>query len=226
MQELLEKILAYLPQYLSDFGSLVSGPKRFIAQENPDAEDSFTKSLIFVGVTLALITVMTTPLRPPEKDLWNFLGATAALSLLAVSLIAADLRVAWRLVGGKATVRSFFITYAYFFGMMSVLFVFFVLLSNGVFKVFAPDLYARVIEAKLKKQPTPNPSGSSVPMVSFLILVVGNLLMFVWWLAAWGAFRELNGLSKWRSFAAMMIAGLLAWPIVAVLFFVRSAMLG
>jgi len=225
MKELIEKILAYLPQYLTDFGSLISGPKRFMAEKNTKAEDTFVQSLVFLGVSLVLVVVMTAPLLPPGKDLWTYLVAEAVMFLLGVSLYAVALRVAWRLVGGKATVRSFFVTYAYFFGALVVVITVFMLLSEGVFKVLAPDLYAQVIEAKLNKQPMPDVSGSSVPLVSFFILVVGFFLGSVWGFVAWGAYRQLNDLSKWRSFVALMISGLLAWPIAAVMFFVESAMM-
>jgi len=133
------------------------------------------------------------------------------------------LRLAWRIVGGKATVRSFFVTYAYFFGVLIVIYTLFMLLGEGVFKVFEPELYARVIEAKLNKQTIPDFSGSNIPWVSFGILVAGFIFVSVWGFVAWGAYRELNGLSKWRSFFAVMIAGVLSWPISAIVFFVGSA---
>ena len=225
MKELIEKILTYLPRYLMDFGSLVSGPKRFMAQKNTTEEDTFVQSLIFLGVSLVLVVVMTAPLLPPGKDLWTYLGTRTVVASIAVSLNAVALRIAWRLVGGKATVRSFIVTYGYFFGVLAVIFAAFLLLGEGVFKVLAPELYAEVIQAKLNKQPVPDVSDSSVPLISFLILVAGFFLLAMWCLIAWGAYRQLNGLSKWRSFVALIISGLLAWPIAAVVFFIDSAMM-
>lgn len=226
MKELIEKILAYLPQYLKDFGLLVSGPKQFMVQKNTGAEDVFNQALVFLGVSLVLVVVMTVPLLPPGTDLWAYVGAKAIVFVLAVTLYAVALRVAWRLVGGKAPVRSFFVTYAYFFSAIAVVFTVFLLFGRGVFKVLAPDLYGQVIEAKLNKQPIPDISGSSVPLISFGIHVAGFFLLSLWGLIAWGAYRQLNGLSKWRSFVALNISGILGAPIVAVVFFVESAMIG
>jgi hypothetical protein len=225
MKDLIEKILAYLPQYLTDFGSLFSGPKRFMAQKNTRAEDTFGQSLIFLGVSLVLVVVMTAPLLPAGRDLWTYLGANAVRFLLSVSLAAINLRLAWRIVGGKATVRSFFVTYAYFFSVGVIVFTIFQLLGEGVFKVFEPDLYAQVIEAKLKKQPMPDLSGSSVPLVTLCVFVAGFVFLSVWSFVAWGAYRELNGLSKGRSFVALLITGVFTWPLAAVVFFVWSAMM-
>jgi hypothetical protein len=108
---------------------------------------------------------------------------------------------------------------------MSVVFTVFQLLGEGVFKVLAPDLYGQVIQAKLNKQPTPDLLGSSVPLISSVVLVAGFFALSVWGLVAWGAYRELNGLTKRRSFVALMIAGLLGWLIAAVVFFIQSAMM-
>lgn len=226
MKELIEKVLEYLPQYLKDFGLLVSGPKKFMAQKNTGAEDVFNQAVVFLGVSLVLVIVMTMPLLPPGKDLWAYVGARAIEFILSVTLYAVDLRLSWHLVGGKASIRSFFVTYAYFFSALIVMFTLFLLLSNGVFKVLAPDLYWQLIEAQLNKQPIPDMSGSSVPLISSGILVAGFILISVWGLISWGAYRRLNDLSKWRSFAALTISGILAWPIEAVVFFVSSAMMG
>jgi hypothetical protein len=223
MKELIEKILAYLPRYLTNFGSLFVGPKRFIGQRNTAAEDTFGESLLFLGISLVLVVIMTAPLLPPGKDLWTYVGAQAVTYLLAVSLAALALRLAWRIVGGKATIRSFFVTYAYFFGVIIVIYTLFLLLAEGVFKVLDPDLYAEVIEAKLNKQARPDLSGSTIPMISFGIQLVGFVLLSGWGFVAWGAYRELNGLSKWRSFFASTIMGLLSCPIAAIVFFVASA---
>jgi hypothetical protein len=45
MKEVLEKILAYLPNYLTDFGAVFSGPKTFIAKKRMDADDEWVNAL-------------------------------------------------------------------------------------------------------------------------------------------------------------------------------------
>jgi hypothetical protein len=109
--------------------------------------------------------------------------------------------------------------------MLIVVFTLFLLLSEGVFKVLAPDLYTQGIEAKLKKQPMPDLSGSSISLVSFYLLVAGVLFLSVWVFIAWGAYRELSGLSEWRSFVAMLIAGLFGCAIAVVVFFVQRGVM-
>lgn len=222
MKDLIEKILKYLPQYLVNFGSLLSGPKKFIADRNTTAEDSFENSLLFLAISVVLVVIMTAPLLPPGKDLWTHVGSVAVTSLLTVALSGVALRFAWRIVGGKATLKSFFVTYAYFFGVIVVILTMFHLLSEGVFKVLKPDLYSAVIEAKFKKQPLPDMSGTSIPLVSFSILLIGYIMASVWGLVAWGSYRALNGLSRTRSFVAILIMGVLSWIIGAVVFFMAA----
>ncbi|MEH6446287.1 MAG: hypothetical protein V7784_20520 [Oceanospirillaceae bacterium] len=42
MKTLIEKILIYLPQYLTDFGAIISGPKAFITTKNTQPDSYFT----------------------------------------------------------------------------------------------------------------------------------------------------------------------------------------
>ena len=234
---MIREILIYLPRYLADFASLVVGPKRFMknknASENTRMEDTWRESLRFLAGSLILVVAMTAPLLPPGVNLWLYLGGQGVTWLLAVSLHAIALRLAWRIVGGQSTVRMFFVTYAYFFGVMSVISALFILLSEGVFKVFADKIYARVRELQRETEQIflpretleqiPDFIGSSIPTISFLILIVGFLFITSWGILAWGAYRELNGLSKWRSFIALTIMVPLGWGIIAVLIFVSRA---
>ena len=87
------------------------------------------------------------------------MGGQAVQFLIAVSLSAIALRLSWRIVGGKAPTRSFFVTYAYYFGVIIVLFVLVILLSEGIFKLFNPEQYREILEAKRSGVPPPKFGG-------------------------------------------------------------------
>ena len=70
----------------------------------------------------------------------------------------------------------------------------------------------------------PRSWGSSVALVAIFIRVAGFLFISEWGFVAWGAYRELNGLSKARSFVELIIKGVFRWAIGAVMFFVSAAM--
>jgi hypothetical protein len=223
MKDLIEKILTYLPQYLTNFGLVFSGPKTFIASKNANADDAFFDAMLFLGVSVALSIIMTAPLQPAGKDLWTHVGSSSVVVLITVVLAATVVRIAWWIVGGRASPQSFFVTYAYFFGVIFVLLIAVQLLSFGFFKVFEPELYRQFIEASQKKQPMPDMSGSSIPLIALSIYGVGYVVLGFWGFLGWGAYRQLNGLGKLRSFGALMITGILTLPVVAVTLLIGAA---
>jgi hypothetical protein len=223
MKDLIEKILVYLPQYLSNFGLIFSGPKTFIAAKNVESDTAFTEALLFLGISLALVVLMLAPLQPAGRDFWSSFSSTLVVWLIAVPLAALVIRAAWWIVGGRAPAQSFFVTYAYFFGVPVVLSAAVQLLSMGFFKTFEPELYSQVVAAMEKKSAMPAPSQSHVPLISLAILGIGFLLIAIWGFIAWGAYRKLNGLGRLRSFAAILIAGILTWPVLAIIFMIGAA---
>ena len=142
-------------------------------------------------------------------------------------MTAMALRVAWRLVGGRAPTRSFFVTHAYFISPLLVVLALFSRLGDGVYKVLAPDSYELVVGALLNRQPIPPEAVADpvVPVVAGLIIVAGVVLTGVWSLVAWGAYRKLCGLGRIRSFLALMIMGVFDSGIAIIVFFVEIAIL-
>ena len=224
MKELIQMILSHVPRYLVDFGLLLSGPKRFIAQRNTKAEKTLNESLIFFGISLSLAVVATMPLMPPETNLWQYLTIRAIMALLIITLSAIALRLAWRLMGGKATVRSFFVTDAYFFGVLSIVLTIFELLYAGVFKVLAPNLYEWIRAGGGGSPPIPDLTDNVFLFVLLPILLTYLLFIVVWPLVTWGAYRELNDLSKSRSFLAFMVTGVFSCVTTPIIFFVAAGL--
>ena len=218
------RLLHYLPRYFVEFGSVFIGPKRYIGQKNLQTDKSFTDALLFLAVSLTLTIVMTAPLQPPEENLWMLIGSQAVVTLLGVSLFSIALRFAWRIVGGRATIKNFFITYSYYSGVMIVIITLFFLLSEGILKVFDPELYNKIIEAKLNNSQMPEVIDSNILDISFAVLIVGFVFVSVWGFIGWGAYRQINHLSKKHSFAAFLIMGLFGWPIALVVLLISAAM--
>ena len=218
------KLLHYLPRYFVEFGSVFIGPKRYIGQKNLQTDKSFNDALLFLAVSLALSIVMIAPLLPLEQNLWMYIGNRAVLTLLLVSLSSIALRFAWRIVGGRATIKNFFITYSYYCGVMIVIITLFLLLSQGILKVFDPELYNKIIEAQLKDNQMPEVFDSNIYVISFAVMIVGFVFISVWGFIGWGAYRQINYLSKKHSFGAFLIMGLFSWLISLVVALVGAAM--
>ena len=225
MKELFEKVLQYLPRYFLDFGEVFSGPKSFIGQRNLASTDAFTDALLFFGISIVLLIALQLPIQPADQDFWKFAGSVGVLQLIAITLSAVITRIAWWLVGGRASGQSFFITYSYFGGVMIVLISAVQLLAFGVVKVFDRKFFQQLVDAPKMDSVAPQTDEQSVLFLVFgAIVAVGIVLVSAWFFIGWGAFRQLNALSKWRSLAAAVIYGLLAIPAGAAVLFMSAAM--
>jgi hypothetical protein len=223
MKDLIEKILKYLPQYLTDFGNLFLSPKRFIAGRVTQPDDYFEKSLLFLAISVVLTIIINSGIQSSQNDLWVQLGVTSVLVILSVALGGMTVRLAWRMVGGKAPAKVFFITYSYFFSICFVFLTLADLLSIGVFKVFAPDLYLALIEARAKKLPPPELDETYIPAICLAIRLFGFLLAAIWAWVGWGAYRAENNLGRFRSMLASFIASVIALITMPIIFFIGAA---
>ena len=119
--------------------------------------------------------------------------------------------------------RSFFVTYAYFAGVMFVIPPLCVRWPTGFVWVFEPELH----EALLGVVGLPHEEGVKAleelgfldrpaMVVALLMQLYGFVGAMIWALIGWGAFRQLHGVGRWRSLGALAIAGSLVCVIVAV----------
>jgi hypothetical protein len=232
MKEILEKILIYLPKYLSDFGSILVGPKTFIAGRVAK-DEAFSDAMLFLGVSIALSIVMTA--SSPEKEFWTYVGTNSVVTLLAMCSFGTITRFAWWIVGGKAPAQSFFATYAFFFGVGLILKSLVLLLSLGFLKLLEPERYKQFFaalsagfQALLLGQQFPPPNvtmpESWVFPVALAIFEMGVLTIGFWSFIAWGAYRQMNGLSRLRSFWALSIVGVLLVPATAIIYLIQRGM--
>jgi hypothetical protein len=211
---------------MTEFGTAFSGPKGFIATKvDTNAGDAFGEALLFVGTSLALVLLMNTPLLPAGKEFWSVAIPYFVSCMLKLPLAALAIRSAWWIVGGRAPARSFFITYAYYAGVGIVLLSAVDLVAAGLFKTFDPQLYREYSEAVQKSRSMEDLfqsgyfhrfSESNTVLSAIIVSGLGYFVLFVWGLIGWGAYRQLNGLSKLRSFAALIVSWVLLIPVALV----------
>ena len=238
MKDLFEQILKYLPHYLTEFGAVFSGPKSFIATTlSADAGDAFGEALLFLGISLTLVLLMYTPLLPAGKDFWSFAIPYYVSYIIEIPLAAMVIRTAWWIVGGRAPARPFFIAYAYYVGVASVLIGAIDLVASGFFKTFDPQLYQEYSGSFEKPQSMEDwvqshtdlihrYAQSYVTLTAGVISGLGTLIIVIWGLIGWGAYRQLNGLSKLRSLVALIISWVLFIPVVLISRFIDAMELG
>ncbi len=219
MKELLQNIISYIPVYLTEFLALVSGPKRFIRRKKLQEPEGLNDALLFFGLSIALSFIISLPLHPSGKDFWEYFGFHATYLLLIVVLNAAGCRLAWFLVGGKAPLMPFVILYGYYAGVILFIYTFFAIASEGLLKVYDPDIYSQLLEiAEMDRTKSESAIddidaySNKVVIVAVLVQWAGHLVAGVWFFIGWGAFRELNNLSKLRSFFVFLIVAAMYFP--------------
>ncbi len=213
MQDLIKQILAYLPNYLANFGAMVASPKRFINGLNFTAEDSFRQSLIHLAISGVIGIILLAPTLPPGVDLWSRLAILTVLSVVSVGLLAVTVHLAWRLVGGSAGLRTAFVIYAYFFGSAIVFIIMVRLFAVGFFRCFDPLLYSQLIAAAQQHRAAPSTAHSRILAFAYLIMMIGYVVLWAWGLRAWGALRQLNNVSVMRSVTAYLMVFCASWVI-------------
>jgi len=225
MKELIEKIIAYIPAYLLSLGKLLAQPKRFLAETQPDTEVGFRNGLQFLSVSIVLGVIATAPLAPKASDIWTRVATLSIFEVLGVAAMACALRLAWRIAGGRSSIRSFFTLYAYTSSVVVLLTVLTILISDGTAKVFNPVLYEAVMKAQSLHQPIPGDvAGSKAFVAAFIVLVCGFQMLSVWAFVTWGAFRALNAATRIQSVAALMLTSVMGWAITFVGFIIGRAM--
>lgn len=216
--------LAYVPRYLSDFGSVLSGPKRTISERHTNAEAAFGAALTFLCGSVVVIVLLCSVLPQQGKPFGLRLAGHALEQLIEVSLFAVVLWVAWAAVGARTTVRRFLVTYAYFAGVVLVIPPLCMAVADGVLRVFEPELYEALPgmaqlsgEQAAKTVEELRFFDRPAVLVAIVIWPFGFVGAMVWALIAWGAFRQLHGVGRPRSLGAFVIAGALVSVIVAAI---------
>jgi hypothetical protein len=218
MKDLIDKILKYLPQYFSDLGAVFSGPKRFIASRNFDADEAFGDACLFFGITMVILFILDASAAHLKQDesFWSYIGAEFGQDLIGVILAGGALWAAWRVVGGRATGTSMFATYMYFSATMTALWSLIYGITDGLLKTNNRKLYDELVAAvRNGKQPLSieHMIESTSAKAALIILACGWFVTVIWTVISWGAFRKINGLSKLKSLLAFFIWFLFNIPV-------------
>jgi hypothetical protein len=217
MKDIIEKILAYLPQYFAELGRLFAAPKRFIAERDVNSDETFAASLLFLAISLVLSMLISQLFLRNDKDLWTELGRAAVVTMIDVTTGALAIYFAWWIVGSRARAKGFFTSFSYFSGALYVILAALDQLPISVIKIFEPEVFEKmlaprsglerfrlILDPQLRTQVFGEPTTALY--VANVIDWAGTVLFFVWVIVAWGAFRKLSGLSKIRSFFAFLLA--------------------
>jgi serine/threonine protein kinase len=228
-------VVSEIAKYVSNFIGVLSSPKAFLRGRNRGIDQPLLRAVAFWVVSVSLALVCVSALSPPGESVSAFLVKQTVVGVIVLFAYVAVLRLAWRCVGGKASFLTLFVPFAYLQGVAHVLGGIVRLVALGIAKAFDPQLALLIVgksdpsvadplDAHLAKAWTSFQTGHRTPLIIAALAlglpVLAFLLSYVWLIIGWGAFRELNGMSRRRSFFAFIISvviDLLTLPILALI---------
>jgi hypothetical protein len=218
MNELLARIVRLIPSYLGNLLEVVRAPKRFIRERLSHPELPFENALAFLGISLVIGWLIK--LSIDQKDPWMALLIGAGFILVVVLGYGAGLCIAWRAVGGRADVQKIFIIHFYYSGVLKLFTSCWFMTIMGIMKAESPEFYGNLMTSvksgNLFFMFDPANQNAFLQARGLLWTVYGGMIaLAVWCIAAWGAYRELNGLSAFRSAVAAIVFLILSIPVTA-----------
>lgn len=216
MKEMIEKAVLLIPRFLSEMLEVLVSPKPFLRQKQRIQANDIESACLFFGMTLLLaFAAQFSFIASWRENPVASLVSLTALTFLFVLLSLAVLRFSWFVVGGKATLRQLFVFYAYVTGPITVILVAFSIVSFLLLRLLDPAGFTNIVRNGFKTTWVPTSVGDKAFVA---VALFGVMAALVWSVLAWGAFRELNSVSRRRSPIAFFIFLFLNAP----LFFLAS----
>ncbi len=229
MKDLYEKLIGLIPTYLDNFFGLISGPKHFVAESAFAKEPAMEKALVFFAVSFVMSWILSIPLN--RNDPFLELGSDAIFALIYVLAYGVALYAAWSIVGGRSGFRKLMTIYFYYTAILKLIFSLVFLSMMGAMRMVDPTLYRDIFDAvysgNLAKFLLNNEElllKNTGYQLSVIVLFIGFSVMLAWIFIGWGAYRELNQLSRLRSTLAGLLFILFCFPIAALTFLIANSL--
>lgn len=215
MKEIIDAALVQIPRYFTDLLDVSMGPKRFVVRQCANETEPVNEAFTFLGITLLADLLLQLPLVPAKENLLLKLATFAVTGGLMLLATLAALRIAWMVVGGTANMKRLFVCTAYLLAPMLFIMVAFFLVGDVMFRIINPEGYQL-----LRINPFAELPDSAIEKGGFFVcmvfLVLGLAAGYAWFFVAWGAYRILNGVSRFRSAIAFFIYNLISIPLMVV----------
>ena len=224
VKELLERLVTVLPAYFADLIQFTAAPKRFLATRTA----TWTQGLTFLAVSFLLTFIIQLPLTRTDPLLEA--ATDAAFVFTYVVLFGYAVILAWRAAGGRAPIEGFFAIHFYVAGVIKLLMSATFIIVIGVLRMADPAAYREMSEHlyagdamwllanidRLQHRPA--------WQVAMVLTMIGVALIGVWIVTTWGAFRQLNGLSRLRSVVAFAIFCAASVPVYIIVTLIAGAL--
>lgn len=234
MDKLFLKLIDIFPTYADALLRLVTGPKRFIEERVSRNELEIGAALVFLAVSIFLTSILSLPLH--KGDPLVVMGVNLVFNITGFIAVGLCLCSAWRCVGGHADLKLMLSVTFYFVGVWTYINNLTNLLTLSAFKELSTPLYeayydvlyagcsaSSVLEAiDSRKDIIASDLVKRLGVYGALSLSVSLACLAViphalWLFIGWGAYRRLNGASRFRSFIAFTLFILFLVPVFPLL---------
>jgi hypothetical protein len=223
MQEIL-KYLSFIPEYFRDLIRLVASPKAFSSTISSDSSEDWTKSLAFFAMSASLNFVLLSLKLPNDANYLPLALRAIIGSFIEIALVAAIVRLSWACVGGKADYRATLFLLLYFYSVFRIISSLFQVIMLKVIEIYNNDFYQHIknmtrerIGSLLLPFFDHQASEMRAPTWALSAFSIIFLIVLVWGIACWGAFRSINHVSKIKSIFAWIICQILMFPTINLL---------
>jgi len=220
MEKLLEPLLKFIPDYINRLIGLISEPKSFILALDLKSSGLLQKSLAFYVLSMIFTLIIQIPLIPVKDGQYSLtFFALVAFSFVIFIFGVTLLWLCWRMVGGKANFKTLVIVVSHVGSISLYIMLVFVFISNGIFKLFSPILFNQLQIRTPEIDPYELIQNEAFH-VSLVIIALGFVVVFFWVFVVWGAYRQLNAVSKLRSgiaYVLYIMLSILVFPFIFVM---------
>jgi hypothetical protein len=226
MNELLQRIVAFIPAYVGNLVNVVQGPKRFIRGRLSHQEHQLEDALLFLGISFLIGWVLK--LSFVGKELFKELLADSGFILMMTLGYGLAVCLAWRTVKGRADTQKHLIIHFYYSGVLILGEACWFMALIGILKAGSPQFYTQLMDSvqrgNLRFFVDPRNADALSRVPGFWLVYCGGIIAAIgWWIAGWGAYRELNRLSKLRSAIAAVLFVILSILVSGGVFLFASA---
>ena len=211
MKDLLERILKQLPGYLPDLASLVTKPKTAILRWVGEAGGDLTRPLTFVGVSVAIGFLLQLPQLGKEDVFTTLVASMSVFKVLALVMFAAIIQLVFRIVGGHASFIATFSAYLYIVSPLYIAGVILEIARLGILRAYDPAIAVaerldpNYLFADADRWRTFQAAAPGLAIAYGLLSLASIIVVFGWFIACWGAFRDLHRITRWRSALAGVV---------------------
>jgi hypothetical protein len=216
----LDGVFSAARNYLPDLLLLLAKPKTLIGRHNLGRTQDLMRALTFLSVSVVLGSLGMLDMLVTEKlRIPGLLGAALFIGVVTTLSVSLPMYLAWRLVGATPEYRRIAVPLCYQSAVATLLIdAGFMAIATPLLLV-QPHFFERLHDMVSREGNLTGKwldaaqfvdqgfrSGGPLAMAGIMTMVLIHVLLLMWLIASWGAYRHGLGIrARWRSFAAFLI---------------------